>query len=231
VPLILAAPVRVTVPVPPTVGLLLVGADGQQTTTVTMLGAPAAGATPVSVTSSDPTVASVVGTPVIAAGSQTVTLTIATGREGVATLLLQVGSEVRQLTVIVGPPPPGRVPLILAAPVGVAVLVAPSAGVAVADAGVDQEVRVLLLDSPRASDTLIAVTTTDPSVAAPLGPAIVPAGSAEASLTIRTGSEGVAVLSLQAVTGEARELTVIVGQPPPGSVPLIIAPPVGVEVP
>ena len=55
------------------------------------------------------------------------------------------------------------------------------------------------------------------------------AGEQVAALTIITGSEGTAVLSLQVGT-EARELTVIVGAPLPGDVPPVLAPAVGVEV-
>src|SRR5213078_5104223 len=104
------------------IGRLLAPTSGQQTVTVPLLPTPAAVDTPVTVTSSDPGVATVLGTVVVPAGSETATLTITTGTAGTALLTLRAGTEVRGLTVIVGTPPAGSVPLLVASPVAVTVL-------------------------------------------------------------------------------------------------------------
>src|SRR5206468_8282849 len=49
------------------------------------------------------------------------------------------------------------------------------------------------------------------------------------TINLVAGVEGVATLRFSAA-GEMRELTVVVGTPPPGSVPLVVSTPVGVEL-
>ncbi|MEE9533331.1 MAG: hypothetical protein V3W06_02850, partial [Acidimicrobiia bacterium] len=190
---------------------------------------PAAEETPVAVTSSDPAVADVLGQVVIPVGEQVATLTIKTGEAGEATLTLRAGTEVRELTVFVGPPPAGRIPPIVARPVGVVVLAAPSVGQAITAENSQQTLTVRLLPSPAAEETQVAVTSSDPNVADVLGQVVIPAGEQVATFEITTGEAGEATLTLRAGT-EVRELTVFVGPPPPGRVPPIVAPIVGIEV-
>jgi hypothetical protein len=229
VPPIVAPPVEVTVLRPTSLGQLVAPVSGQQALTVPLLPTPAAVDTPVTVTSSDPAVATVVGTVVVRAGSQTATLTITTGTAGTALLTLRAGTEVRGLTVIVGTPPPGTVPPIVASPVGVVVLPAASAGRLMVPGSGQQTLTMPLLPTPAAVDTPVTVTSSDPAVATVLGAVVVRAGSQTATLTITTGMRGVAFLRM-AAGAEVRELTVIVGTPPAGSVPPILAPAAGVVV-
>jgi hypothetical protein len=117
----LAPAVSMVVQAAPSVGQAITPENSEQTLSVRLLSEPAGEDTPVAVTSSNPAVAEVLGEVVIPAGEQVATLTIKTGDPGEATLLLRAGEEVRELTVFVGPPPPGRVPPILAPIVGIEV--------------------------------------------------------------------------------------------------------------
>jgi hypothetical protein len=117
----------------------------------------------------------------------------------------------------------------MAPPVGLVVLPPPSLGQVVAPVSGEQTVTLRLLSSPATADTLVTVSSSNPAVATVEGSVLIPAGEQVAELTITTGVEGEAVLTLRSGT-EVWELTVIVGTPPPGSVPPILAPPVGVEV-
>jgi hypothetical protein len=253
IPPIVARPVGVVVLVAPSVGQAIAAENSEQTVTVRLLSEPAAEETPVAVTSSDPAVADVLGQVVIPAGEQVATLTIKTGMAdvlgqvvipageqvatltiktgtaGEATLTLRAGTEVRQLTVFVGAPPAGRIPPIVARPVGVVVLAAPSVGQAITAENSQQSLTVRLLSSPAAEETPVAVTSSDPAVADVIGQVVIPAGEQVATLTIETGEAGEATLTLRAGE-EVRELTVFVGIPPPGRVPPIVAPIVGIEV-
>src|SRR5439155_1179080 len=229
VPPIMAAPVEVTVVRPQSLGQLITPTSGQQTLTVPLLPTPATADTPVTVTSSDPAVATVLGAVVVPAGSQTATLTITTGTAGTALLMLQAGGQVRGLTVIVGPPPAGSVPPIIAPPAGVVVLPAPSAGQLIVPGSGQQTLTVPLLSTPATADTPVTVRSSDPAVASVVGSVVIPAGGQVATLTITTGTRGIAFLTMTA-GAEVRELTVIVGTPPPATVPPVVAPPVQIDV-
>jgi hypothetical protein len=113
--------------------------------------------------------------------------------------------------------------------VGVVVLAAPSVGQAITAENSQQSLTVRLLSSPAAEETPVAVTSSDPAVADVIGQVVIPAGEQVATLTIETGEAGEATLTLRAGE-EVRELTVFVGIPPPGRVPPIVAPIVGIEV-
>jgi hypothetical protein len=229
VPPIVAPPVGAVVLSPPSVGQLIVPGTGQQTLSLQLLAVPAAQNTPVTVTSSDPAVATVLGSVLVPVGSQSAIVTIATGAGGAAFLTFRAGAEVRELTVLVGTPSPGMVPPIVTQPVGVIVMAPPSAGRLIAPAGGQQTLSVPLLSTPAALSTPVTITSSDETVAAVIGAVVVAAGSTTATMTIATGSNGFAVLTL-AAGGEVRELTVIVGTPPAGVIPPIVAPPVQIEV-
>src|SRR5438093_919830 len=229
VPPIMAAPVEVTVLRPQSLGQLITPTSGQQTLTVPLLPTPARADTPVTVRSSDPAVASVVGSGVIPAGGQVATLTITTGTRGMAFLTMPAGTEVRELTVIVGPPPAGSVPPIVASPAGVFVQAAPSAGQLIVPGSGQQTLTVPLLPTPATADTPVTVRSSDPAIASVVGSVVIPAGSQVATMTIATGTQGIAFLTMTA-GAEVRELTVIVGTPPPATVPPVVAPPVQIDV-
>ena len=229
VPAILAARVGVALRTPPSAGRLTLSAAAQRTVALRLLTAPVAADTVVTVTSSDPGVAEVLGSVTIAAGEQVAPLTLVTGAAGEATLTLRIGSEVRQVTVFVGTPPPGRVPAILAARVGVALLTPPSAGELILGVSDQQTVDIRLLTAAVGAQTPVVVTSSDPTIVTVTEPVVVEAGDRVARLTLATGaSEGEATLTLRAGS-EVAELSVFVGPPPPGRLPVIVAPIVGVE--
>src|SRR5439155_17706578 len=120
-------------------------------------------------TSTDPAVATVLGTVVVPAGSQTATVTITTGTAGTALLILQAGTEVRGLTVIVGPPPAGSVPPIMAAPVEVTVLRPQSLGQLITPTSGQQTLTLPLLPTPATADPPVTAPSSDPAVATVLG--------------------------------------------------------------
>jgi len=230
-PAIVARPVGVALLHPSSAGHVILGASDQQTVQVRLLTAAVGVATPVSVTSSDLAMVSVDEPVVIEAGDQVATLTITTGTtEGQATLTLRIGSEVREITVFVGAPPHGRAPVAMARPVGVALLQPSSAGQVILGASDQQTVEVRLLTAAVGVATPVSVTSSDPVMVGVDEPVVIEAGDRVATLTITTGpTEGEAALTLR-IGSEVREVTVFVGAPPPGRLPAIVAPVVGVEV-
>jgi hypothetical protein len=74
------------------------------------------------------------------------------------------------------------------------------------------------------------VASSNAAVATVVGPAVIPAGSSDATLSIAAGTDGEAILTLRA--GEvALELRVVVAATPgSGQTPPVVAPPVGVQV-
>jgi hypothetical protein len=225
----LAAPVGVVLIPSASVGSVYTAPGSQSAFGATILSSPAATATTVIVTSSNPSVASVSGPVTIVAGSRVATLTIISGAAGTATLTLRAGTETRQLTIVVGPPAPGTAPPIMAHPVGVVVLGAPSAGRLITSPAAHPSFALQLLSAPAASATTVSVSTTDANIASVSGPVIVLAGARVATVTLATGVAGNATLTFHAGT-ETRELTVTVGTPAPGTEPATIASPVGVAV-
>lgn len=229
VPPLVAPPAGVVILRPPSAGQVVTAAGRQLTLTVPLLATPASQDTPVEVTSSADGVAHVVGSVVVPAGFETATLTIATGTPGTALITLRAGANIRALTVVVGTPPPGTTPPILAPPVGVVIRPPASLGEIVAGTSGQQTLTVPLLTAPASQDTPVQVTSSDAGVAHVVGSVVVPAGSRTATITIATGTGGRALLTLRAGT-DVRGLTVVVGTPPPGSTPPILAPPVGLVV-
>ena len=120
-------------------------------------------------------------------------------------------------------------PAILAARVGVALLTPPSAGELILGVSDQQTVDIRLLTAAVGAQTPVVVTSSDPTIVTVTEPVVVEAGDRVARLTLATGaSEGEATLTLRAGS-EVAELSVFVGPPPPGRLPVIVAPIVGVE--
>jgi len=90
-------------------------------------------------------------------------------------------------------------------------------------------VAVPLLDAPAAATTPVTVSSSNPAVAIVIGSPTVAAGSRSATLNIAAGGQGVATLTLTA-GGKISQLVIIVGTPPPGMVPTVTAPIVGIQV-
>ena len=226
VPPILARPAGIVVVPAPSAGRLFTAPAGQATFTVRLLSNPAAANTPVTVSSSDPAIASVLNPGVIAVGSDSVAVTVTTGVQGTATLVFRAGAETREVTVVVGTPAAGTVPPILARPVGIVLLAAPSAGRLFTGVAAQSTVTCSCF-FPGRVPTPVAFSTSNADVASVVGPVVIAAGAIGANVTVATGIEGTATLTFTG-GGQTRELTVVVGTPPPGTVPPVLARPVGV---
>ncbi len=229
VPPIVAKPVGFVALTPSTLGSVFAPIAGQSTINVRLLSAAAPANTLVTITSSNPSVASVAGSVSVPAGSQAATFDLTTGVAGIATLTLRTATDVRLLTVIVGPPPASTVPLTVAKPVGVVALQPPLVGRVFGGVGTHSSVTLKLLSSPAATATAVLVSSSDPNVVNVTGPVVVAAGSQSATIDLSNGIEGTATLTFRA-SGEIRQLSVVVGTPPAGTVPLVFAAPVGVNV-
>ena len=224
------APVTGVVVVPARVlGHVFAPVGGQQTVNVPLLSQPAITSVPVTISSTNPAVASVSGTVTIAQGARTATISITTGIAGTATLTLRVGNEISQLVIVVGNPPAGTEPPTLAAPVGVVVVPAPSAGRLYSAPGSQSAFGVTVLSSPATSATTVTVTSSDPSIASVSGPVTIAVGSQVATVTVVSGAAGTATLTFRA-GNQTRQVTIVVGPPAPGTAPPIVSSPVGFVV-
>jgi hypothetical protein len=210
---------------PVSLGAVFVPPVNGRTVHLQLLAAPAAAPVIVAITTSNAGVARVDEAVTIAAGMQSATIPILTGAEGTAVLTIRAGQDVRQLTVKVGPLPPAETPMAFAPPAGAHALRTPSAGIMFTS--VPRSLTLAILSAPRAAETTVTVRSSDATVATVAQPVAVPAGEQTASFTVATGRDGVATLTFEAA-GERRELTVVVGAPPPGRVPASTAPVVGV---
>jgi hypothetical protein len=163
----------------------------------------------------------------IQAGQTATQLSINALADGVATLVLRAGAESRTFTVFVGTPPSGSTPIAIAPPVGLSIIALPTIGKAFAAANVTRTVSIAFLDAPAPADTLVTVTSSNPSVVAAASPALVRAGQQSVELTITTAGSGLATLTLEG-GGARRQLIVEAGTAPaPGTTQPIVAPPVG----
>ena len=180
-------------------------------------------------TSSDGAVVTVEGQPIVRAGEQVATITVLTGTAGTATLVFRAGAEARELTIAVGASPNTPVPAVLAAPVGIAIAPVPLTGVVISPIGAVSNVGVRLLSAPATSDVVVTVTSSDTNVALVQGVVVVHTGEQVVQVGIVTTTQGVATLTFK--TGDQTvSFTVITGTPPAGSVPIIVAPIVGVQI-
>jgi hypothetical protein len=229
-PPVLAPPVGITVRGFESAGHVIAAPAGTRTITLKLLDAPAAADTPVVASSSNPAVAAVIGTPVVRAGSTDAEIELQTGAAGDALLLLRAGDQGRELRVIVGAPTPELTPPVLAPTVGLTVGGLSSVGQIALAPGATRSLELRLLDAPAAADTPVTATSSNPAVAILLGGAQVAAGSADAQLTLASGTAGDAVLVLRAGS-VVRELRVVVDAAPAAnrSVPVGAAP-VGITV-
>jgi hypothetical protein len=229
VPLIVARPAGIVLLPASSIGRLFTSPAVSSTFTLQLLSSPAAADTVVTVITSDPTVVSVSGLVVIPAGAQTASLTIETGVAGTARLRFSAGGEVRELSIVVGTPPDGIVPPVVASPVGVAVVESRQLGAIFTPISGQATVGVTLLPSPAATPVTVNVTSSDAGVATVIGPVVIAIGGRSAAIEIVTGAQGVATLTLRA-GGAVAQLLVVVGTPPPSRMPVITAPIVGVEI-
>jgi hypothetical protein len=201
----------------------------QQTILVRLLDAPAAGTTPVVGFSTDPSVATIVSAGPVPAGSQVAAITIQTGVAGTAGIELIVAGQAREIRVVSGGSGEAAMPAAVASPVGVAVQAAPLAGLVIAPSGATAVVGVRLLAQPASSDVVATITNGNPGVAAVAQSIVIRAGQQVVQIGITPVADGVADLTIHAA-GQTVRFTFISGTPPPGVVPIVTAPIVGVRI-
>jgi hypothetical protein len=211
------------------VGRVFESAVGRRTVSLQLLSEPVTSQVNVAVSSSNSAVARVDDPVTIAAGQMSASVTIVTGAAGTATLTFRVGNEIRQVEIIVGQPPAGTLGPILSPVVGVGVLPPQLLGRLLAPVAGQATVTVLLTSEPVTATTAVIITTSNAAVASVEEAVVVLAGQRSAAVTIRTGVAGTATLTFR-TGGEVRQLTIVVGQPAAGEIPLTVAMPVGVLV-
>ncbi len=225
----MAAPVGVAVLPAPSLGRFVVPESATTTLKIPFLPTPVAVDTIITLASSDVAVAAVPASLVLAAGQTDLTLPVMGGQAGRAVIDVRGAGVVRELTIVSGPPAAGSLSPAMAAPVGVAILPAPSLGRVVVPEVNARTFRLPFLPAPAVVDTPVTVTSSDTSVASFLAGITIPVGGSDVELVVLTGNPGQAVLTLRG-GGVVRELTVFVGEPAPGSLSPILAPPVDLAV-
>jgi hypothetical protein len=116
-----------------------------------------------------------------------------------------------------------------APPAGASVVLPPSAGQLVANPAQQLNTVIALLSQAALAPTNVSVTSSNPAVATAVA-APIATGQTTSSVSVTTGEEGVAVLTLRA-GDEVRSVTVFVGTPPPNRTPIAFARSVGVSIP
>lgn len=232
-PLILARPAGLSIVGAGGAGFAVTAAGGQTLVALPLLSDPASSTTAVTVTSLNPEIATAPNAS-IPAGGTAATLTIAGHSDGLAALVVEAAGKVRTLAVYVGTAA-ANAPAALAPAAGVSVAAAPTLGRVFGSPGVvtSSTLGIRLLSAAATAPIQVTVTSSNPSVAlvdgATTTTVTIPAGAQVADVLIGlTGSEGAALLRFQ-FNGETRELLVIVGDPPPGQIPAVVAPVLGIE--
>jgi hypothetical protein len=210
----------------------------QATLGVVVLPAPASGAKTVTVSTTNASVVQVANpTVTIADGSQVALLDLITGSAGTATLTLAGDGINQTLTIDVGiAAAPNQTLPVPARTVGVSVVASNGIGRVITPAGAPSGgvLGVQLIRTARAADVTVNVTSSNPNVATVSGTAstslVLRAGDLVVPVSLATsGLAGSSVLTFE-FEGERVELLVVVGNPPAGQLPPIVAPVVGVQV-
>jgi hypothetical protein len=236
-PLVLGAPVGVSLPQAPSAGQVLTSAGRTVSFTVRVLSAPNASGVPipVQIISSNPAVATATATPV-EPGSMLTTITVTTLANGFVSFTLRAGNETRSLGVFVRPPASNVTPLVLANAVGVSLPATSPVGRVLVRPGaaVTATLGVQLLTAPNTSATTVTITSSNTAIVGLSGgassTAIIPAGSVSLPFDLfATGTAGAAILRFE-FDGIMRELLIVVGDPPASQLPAVTSPPIGVRV-
>jgi len=227
VPPVISPAAGVFVHPPRSAGRVILGEGRNITLTIPMVDQAVSTDTVVAAISGDASVAAI-NRATIPAGSKDAVIGITTGTAGTTTITLQAGDTIKILTVIVGLPPAGEIPPVIAPPVGIFVRPPRSAGRVILGAGSSITLTIPMVDQAVSTDTVVAAISGDAGIAA-INSATIPAGSKDAVIGITTGTAGTTTITLQA-GDHMRILNVTVGTPPAGREPPVTAPVVGVEV-
>jgi hypothetical protein len=104
----------------------------------------------------------------------------------------------------------------------------PPAAAVFAASGSIRTIRIAILQRPAGTDTTVSVISTNTTVATATASTVL-AGQLTTELTVTANADGFATFIVQA-SGEVRAVTVHVGTPPAGAIPLLMAAPAGVTI-
>jgi hypothetical protein len=135
------------------------------------------------------------------------------------------------VTVVVGAPQPGQTPVVFAPAVGITMPDLPFVGQAFVPLARSVTLGVVLLPQPAAADTVVTVTSNNPSIAQVVNATVtIPAGGRVASIDVNTGTAGTATLTLE-TDGFRRDFAIVVDTAPAATnTPVSVAPAIGVSV-
>jgi len=208
----------------------LIGVPHGGTSTLSVqLSSPIPADLPVMLTVGDPAIVKLPAGPVVVSAGQT-QVGIPVAGAAVGNTTITVSSTRGDAAAVASVSDPVAKTLAPSAPpVGTRLLPVPTVGQLFTVTSGQRTVTAQLLSAPASTPIAVIVTSTNPAVARVEGPVSIAAGSQTAALTIVTGAEGTAVLTLRAGS-ELRQITVIVGTPPAGTLGPIVAAPVGVTL-
>jgi hypothetical protein len=227
---VIAQPVGITIIPNVTIGTVGAPAVGQHTFGLRLLAAPAPSEVPVTISSSNPAIADVSGPVSVEAGQQVAPITLLSTAEGVATLAITAAGQTRHLTIVIGAAAASQLPAVIASPASVSVIPdQPTGAVLIMPVSSQSTIGVPLLSSDAAVTTPVTISSTNEAIASALIAGDIPAGSRTATLTIQSGQDGIALLTVT-VNGQSRTLPVLVGTASAGQIPAVIAPITSIEI-
>ena len=184
---------------------------------------------PIALGSGDSTIVSVPANPVIlAAGNTSVDAVIGGLRTG-ATAIIGTSSHGSAAAIVaVSPVVAGQTLTPVAPAAGLTLSNPPPAAAVVALSGSVRAIRLAILRAPAGADTTVSVISTNTTVATATASTVL-AGQVTTDLTVTANADGIATIIIRA-GGEVRAVTVYVGTPPAGAIPLLMATPVGVSI-
>jgi hypothetical protein len=130
----------------------------------------------------------------------------------------------------VGAVPPAQTPTVVAPAVGISLPRLQYAGQTAVVPATTATFGLVLLPTPRATDTPVTVSSSNTAVAQVLTPTVqIPAGSRVMQLQVATGVAGTTTLIIE-FDGRKQEYVLFVGSPVPASTPVAPALPIGVSI-
>jgi hypothetical protein len=228
-PLTLAGAVGVALPEPIRILYWPVPVGGTQSLRLPLLESVASSDTEVRFGVTPSGVVEVPETVLIPAGSRLLDLQVRGLDNGVALLTLRFADEVRVIELLVGTAAEGRLPTVLAPPVGVEMFPPRTSGQVPLALGESRVVQVPLLGAPTQAPVTVNIDADAPGIVAAPAMVEIPVGSRNAALVLSGLDDGRARLTLR-YGDQARSLEVAVGTAAPDLLPPVLAPGVGVDV-
>ena len=200
------------------------------TSTLTFsISSPISSDLPIALSAGDSTIVNVPVQPVIlAAGSTSVDAVIGGLRTGATAIIGSSSHGSAAAIVAVSPVVAGQTLMPVASAAGLTLTNPPPAAAVFAASGSIRTIRIAILQRPAGTDTTVSVISTNTTVATATASTVL-AGQLTTELTVTANADGFATFIVQA-GGEVRAVTVYVGTPPAGAIPLLMAAPAGVTI-